>query len=67
LLSNIRIDTFVLILDVVGGLHVSGLYIKGIPTSRRELVAEQHSLNECHDELILRYSHLNRVTEYSIG
>ena len=60
-------DGFILSQDVVARLKASGLEIRDMPTSKKDLQAVQDAFNQWHQESGLPYTWLSRIASYSIG
>jgi hypothetical protein len=53
--------------DVIAALQNAGCDIADNPTSKRDLIKIQNAFNQWHEESGLCFSHLSRITAYSIG
>lgn len=65
-LRNMGKDTFVVTGDVVKCLRRAGLDITDNPTSKREYALMQQAFNAWHQESGLPYSHLSRISAFSV-
>ncbi len=66
-LRSIGKDGFILSTDVVMALQHFGLDIADMPTSKRDMNKIQELFNKWHDETGLSYTHLSKISSYSIG
>ncbi len=66
-LQHVGVDSFALTRDVVLCLQMSGLDIKNMPSSQKDLKLIQQSFNEWHTETGFTYLHLSMIMAYSVG
>ena len=66
-LQHVGVDSFALTRDVILCLQMSGLDIRDVPTSQKDLKLIQLRFNQWHDETGFSYLELSMIMAYSVG